>query len=66
MRAETVDGQALTAPFVEHLQLIAAASELRATMVIVAGQGTYPGADDGLPPFLSLHISGAIFQSTFS
>lgn len=56
---------ALTAPFVERQQLIAAAGELSATVEIVAGQGAYPGADDGLPPFLSLHISGAVFQSTF-
>lgn len=52
---------ALTAPFVERQHLTAAAGELSATVEIVAGQG----ADDGLPPFLSLHISGAVFQSTF-
>ncbi|HCH6765257.1 TPA: hypothetical protein NK775_001910 [Serratia marcescens] len=55
------DYLALTAPFVERLQLIAAAGELSATVEIVAGQG----ADDSLPPFLSLHIGGAVFQSTF-
>ncbi|MGP3127895.1 hypothetical protein ACTVOX_25205 [Serratia marcescens] len=60
------DYLALTAPFVERLQLIAAAGELSATVEILAGQGAYPGTDDGLPPFLSLHIRGAVFQSTFS
>ncbi|HID3656900.1 TPA: hypothetical protein ACXEV6_004434 [Serratia marcescens] len=30
-------------------------------MWFIAGQV----ADDGLPPFLSLHIGGAVFQSTF-
>ncbi|BEL92776.1 hypothetical protein [Serratia bockelmannii] len=56
----------LTAPFVESLQLIAAAGELSAAVEILSGQGAYPGTDDGLPPFLSLHIRGAVFQSTFS
>ncbi|HEJ7047504.1 TPA: hypothetical protein SMF45_004405 [Serratia marcescens] len=60
------DYLALTAPFVERLQLTAAAGELSATVEIVAGQGAYPGADDGPLPFLSLHIRGAVFQSTFS
>ncbi|ALL40484.1 hypothetical protein AR325_26070 (plasmid) [Serratia marcescens] len=58
--------EALTAPFVERLQLIAAAGELSVTVEIVAGQGVYPGADDGPLPFLSLHLNGAIFQSSFS
>ncbi|MEG9672621.1 hypothetical protein V6X57_24610 [Serratia bockelmannii] len=31
-------------------------------MWFIAGQG----ADDGPLPFLSLHLSGAVFQSTFS
>ncbi|BEN74173.1 transcriptional regulator [Serratia marcescens] len=64
--AQRADDPALTTPFVERQQLIAAAGELRATVEIVTGQGAYPGADDGLPPFLSLLISGAVFQSTFS
>lgn len=31
-----------------------------------ARQGAYPGTDDDRSPFLSLHLSGTVFQSTFS